>query len=73
MFKKLMQRFETEFIGKSKVWQPVNNTIYYGRMSDSEIEGMRARNEAAIKQCIEDMGEKWILHPVHKVKRYECQ
>jgi hypothetical protein len=68
-----MKRFEQEFIGQSKVWNPVSDSIYYGRMSDAEIEGMRERSEKAIKQCIEDMGEKWILHPVHKVFRHESK
>ena len=67
MFKKLMRSFEDQFVGQSKVWEPVNDTIYYGRMSDAEIEAMRQRNEEAIKQCIEDMGSKWVLHPVHRV------
>lgn len=73
MLKQLMKRFEQEFIGQSKVWNPVSDSIYYGRMSDAEIEGMRERSEKAIKQCIEDMGEKWILHPVHKVFRHESK
>ena len=69
MLKKLMQEFETQFIGQSKIWEPVKDTMYYGRMSDKEIEDMRHRNEAAIQKCKENMGEKWILHPVHKVSR----
>ena len=69
MFKKLMDSFEREFIGQSKIWYPVSESIYHGRMSDAEIEGMQARNEAAIKKCIKDMGKKWILHPSHKVTR----
>lgn len=73
MFKQLMKRFEEEFIGQSKVWEPVKDSIYYGRMSDAEIEGMRERNEKAIKECIAKMGEKWVLHPVHKVVRHECK
>ena len=68
-----MKRFEEEFIGQSKVWEPVSDSIYYGRMSDAEIEGMRSRNEQAIKECIEEMGEKWVLHPVHKVVRHESK
>ena len=67
MLNQLMKRFELEFIGQTKEWYPVKDTVYYGRMSDKEIEDMRARNEAAIKQCIEDMGTKWVLHPVHRV------
>lgn len=73
MLKQLMKRFEKEFIGQSKVWNPVSDSIYHGRMSDAEIEGMRERSEKAIKQCIKDMGEKWILHPVHKVFRHESK
>jgi hypothetical protein len=69
MFKKLMDSFEREFIGQSKIWYPVSESIYHGRMSDAEIEAMRARNEAAIKKCIKDMGKKWLLHPSHKVTR----
>jgi hypothetical protein len=69
MFKKLMDSFEREFIGQLKIWHPVNDSIYCGRMSDAEIEGMQARNEAAIKKCIKDMGKKWLLHPSHKVTR----
>jgi hypothetical protein len=68
-----MKRFEEEFVGQSKVWNPVSDSIYYGRMSDAEIEGMRERSEKAIKDCIENMGEKWILHPVHKVYRHESK
>ena len=73
MFKQLMKRFEEEFIGQSKIWEPVNDTIYCGRMSDVEIEGMRNRNEKAIKQCIFRMGDKWVLHKSHEVKRYVSQ
>lgn len=69
MIKELMKRFEEEFVGQSKVWEPVNDSVYYGRMSDAEIEGMRERNEKAIKECIQKMGKKWILHPSHKVQR----
>lgn len=71
MLKKLMQQFETQFIGQSKVWDPVSDSMYYGRMSDKEIEDMQARNEAAIQACIKKMGKKWILHPAHKVQRLE--
>jgi len=73
MLKQLMKRFEEEFVGQSKVWEPVSDSIYYGRMSDAEIESMRERNEKAIKECIEQMGEKWVLHLVHKVVRHESK
>jgi hypothetical protein len=73
MFKKLMDSFEKEFIGQSRIWYPVNESIYCGRMSDAEIEAMRDRNEQAIKKCINEMGDKWVLHKSHQVKRYECQ
>lgn len=73
MLKQLMKRFEEEFVGQSKVWNPVSDSMYYGRISDAELEAMRARNEKAIQECIEDMGEKWILHPVHKVVRHESK
>lgn len=72
MFKELLQRFEAEFIGQSKIWYPAKDSVYYGRMSDAEVEAMRARNEAAIKKCIEEMGDKWVLHKSHQVKRHEC-
>lgn len=72
MFKELMQRFETEFIGQSKIWYPAKDSVYYGRMSDAEVEAMRARNEEAIKKCIAEMGDKWVLHKSRQVKRYEC-
>ena len=67
MFNQMMKAFEREFIGQTKEWHPVNDTVYYSRMTDADIEAMRARNEEAIKQCIEDMGTKWVLHPVHRV------
>ena len=70
MFNQMLKAFEREFIGQSKVWEPVNETIYYGRMSDAEIEGMQSRNEAAIKKCIAEMGDKWVLHKSHQVKRH---
>jgi hypothetical protein len=69
MFNQMMKAFEREFIGQSKVWYPVSESIYHGRMSDAEIEAMRARNEEAIKKCIKTMGKKWLLHPSHKVTR----
>jgi hypothetical protein len=69
MFNQMMKAFEREFIGQSKIWYPVSESIYHGRMSDAEVEAMRARNEEAIKKCIKDMGKKWILHPSHKVTR----
>lgn len=71
MLKKLIQQFEAEFVGQSKVWEPVSDSMYYGRMSDKEIEDMQARNEAAIQACIKKMGKKYILHPAHKVQRLE--
>jgi hypothetical protein len=73
MFKKLMRRFEAEFIGSSKIWYPAKESVYYGRMSDAEIEAMRARTESAIKKCIKDMGDKWVLHKKHQVMRHECK
>jgi hypothetical protein len=73
MFKQLKEAFEREFIGQTKVWYPVKDTIYYGRMSDAEIEAMQDRNEAAIKKCIEEMGDKWVLHKSHEVKKNVCQ
>ena len=73
MFNQMMQAFEREFIGQSKIWYPVSESIYHGRMSDSEIEAMRERNEVAIKKCIKDMGDKWVLHKSHQVKRNECK
>jgi hypothetical protein len=73
MFKKLMRRFEEEFIGQSKIWEPVKDSVYYGRISDSEIEAMRARNEKAIKESIAKLGEKWVLHKKHQVMRHECK
>ena len=69
MFDQMLKAFEREFIGQSKIWHPVSDSIYHGRMSDAEIEAMRARNEEAIKKCIKDMGKKWLLHPYHKVTR----
>ena len=69
MFKKLMDSLEKEFIGQTKIWYPAKDTIYYGRMSDKEIEDMRSRNEKAIAECIKKMGKKWILHPTHRVTR----
>lgn len=69
MFKKLMDSLEKELIGQTKIWYPVNDTIYCGRMSDKEIEDMRSRNEQAIAKCIKDMGPKWVLHSSHKVTR----
>jgi hypothetical protein len=69
MLKQLMKRFEDEFVGQSKIWEPVNDSMYCGRISDAELESMRDRNERAIKECIKSMGNKWILHPSHKVCR----
>ena len=69
LLNKMLQSFEREFVGQSKVYNPVKDTVYYGRMSDKEIEDMRARNEKAIKQRIEELGNRWILHPDNKVTR----
>lgn len=69
MFKKLMDNFEKEFIGQTKIWYPVNDSIYCGRMSDKDIEDMQARNQKAIKDCIKKMGKKWVLHKSHMVTR----
>ena len=73
MFKQLMRRFEEEFIGQSRIWEPVKDSVYYGRISDAEIESMRARNETSIKACIAKMGDKWVLHKKHQVMRHECK
>jgi hypothetical protein len=69
MLKQLMKRFEDEFVGQSRVWEPVSDSMYCGRISDAELESMRMRNETAIKECIKSMGDKWILHSSHKVCR----
>lgn len=69
MFNQMMKAFEREFIGQSKEWHPVNDTVYYSRMTDADIEAMRARNEEAIAKCIKKMGKKWVLHKSHKVTR----
>ena len=71
MLDKLWSSFEKEFIGQSRVFEPVSSSIYHGRMSDTEIEQMRKRNEMAIKQCIQKMDYKWVLHPSHSVKRLD--
>lgn len=71
MLKKLMQQFEREFIGQSKVYYPAKDTMYYGRISDKEIEEMQARNQAAINASIKKLGKKWIMHPSHRVKRVD--
>jgi hypothetical protein len=70
MLNQMLKAFEREFIGQSKEWHPASDSIYYGRMSDAEIEAMRARNEEAIKKCIKEMGEKWVLHKSHQVQRH---
>jgi hypothetical protein len=69
MFNQLWKSFKNEVIGKEKVFNPVSSSIYYGRMSDAEIEDMRKRYEAAIKRSIEKMDSKWILHASHRIKR----
>lgn len=69
MIKEMLKRLEHEFIGETKEWNPVKDTIYYGRMSDKEIEDMRSRSDRAIKQKIRDLGPKWLLHPDNKVTR----
>lgn len=69
LLNKMLQSFEKEFVGQSKEWNPVKDTIYYGRMSDKEIEEMQARNDRAIKQKIRELGPNWILHPDNKVTR----
>lgn len=70
MFDQLKKAFEREFIGKRNCgYHPASDSIYHGVMTDEQIEGIRDRNEAAIKKCIKTMGKKWILHPSHKVTR----
>lgn len=69
MLNKLFRAFEKEFIGEPKVWEPVNDSVYCGRMSDKEIEEMQARNQLAIQKRIEELGNRWILHPDNKVTR----
>jgi len=69
MLNKLMEQFKNEFVKESKVYNPVKDTVYYGRMSDKEIEEMQARNDRAIKQKIRELGNRWILHPDNKVTR----
>jgi CRISPR/Cas system-associated endoribonuclease Cas2 len=69
MLNKLFRQFEKEFIGQSKEWHPVNESVYCGRISDAELEAMRKRNEESISKRIEEMGEKWIMHPANQVQR----
>ena len=73
MLKQLMRRFEEEFVGQSKIWEPVNDSMYCGRISDVELEAMRKRNEAAIQKRIEDLGSKWVLDPDNQVFRHESK
>ena len=73
MFKQLMKRFEEEFVGQSKVWEPACDSMYYGRISDAELEAMRERNEAAIQKSIEELGSNWVLHPDNQVFRHESK
>lgn len=35
------------------------------------MEGLAARNEARLAKIKDDMGEKYILHPVHKKSRLD--
>jgi hypothetical protein len=68
MFNKLMSDFKNEFVGKTKdEWKPISDSWYCGCITDEQLAAMRQRNEQAIEKCIEKMGTKWILHPVHKV------
>lgn len=69
LLNKMLQSFEKEFVGQSKVYNPVKDTIYYGRMSDKEIEEMQARNDQAIKRKIKELGSNYLLHPDNKVTR----
>jgi hypothetical protein len=70
MFDQIMKAFKRDFVGKqTQEWDPVSDSIYYGVMTDEEIDGMQKRNEAAIKKSIKTMGKKWLLHPSHKVSR----
>jgi len=71
MFSKLWNSFEAEFIGQSKEFHPAKNTMYYGRMTDAQLEAMRQRNEEAIQKRIEEMGSNWVLHPSHHVQRLD--
>lgn len=38
-------------------------------LDNPELKEIRARNEQRVKEAIEKMGEKWLLHPKNKVKR----
>lgn len=69
MFNQMLKAFEREFIGQSKEWHPVNDSVYCGRITDEQLEDMQARNQEAIKKCIKKMGKKWVLHSSHKVTR----
>ena len=70
MLNQIKKAFKRDFVGKQKQeWHPVSDSIYYGVMTDEEVEDMQKRNEAAIKKCIKTMGKKWLLHPSHKVAR----
>lgn len=69
LFNKMLKSFENEFVKESKVYNPAKDTIYYGRMSDKEIEEMQARNDRAVKRKIAELGNRWILHPDNKVTR----
>ena len=72
MLNQMMKAFEREFIGQSKEWHPVKDSVYYSRMTDADIEAMQSRNEKAIKECINKMGSKWVLHESHKVQRIDA-
>jgi hypothetical protein len=69
LLNKAMKSFEKEFIREETPLDPVKDTVYYGRMSDKEVEEMQVRNNLATQEKIAELGKKWILHPDNKVTR----
>lgn len=42
---------------------------YHGKMTEEVLEELRKKNEEKLQKAKEYLGEKWILHNSHSVKR----
>ena len=69
MFKTIYYYLKKELWGGDKDWQPANEGIYHGVMTDEEIADMRKRNDVAIAKSKKSLGKKWLLHPSNRVIR----
>ena len=51
---------------------PISSNPLHGPVTDATLMQLQERNEAKRQQAINQLGSKWLIHPVNKVQRKEA-